>query len=1310
MRLILSVTVFLMSIFSCIPAGAADSPAAALEMLHHESRTRLAERWRDDQAVAPAIDLLVRCDQAFGIHPLILRLPQRGGVWQKAKIVSAPDDVLIDKIDTDALTLDINDGDVIGVKGHLVIGWTPRTFLERGGWALQYNRQDEPDAYMHRQEKLAMQTHPHRSTTTYQLHAEAAVEGHTLEIALRERDGAWQEATASTPQWNRANHVVETDGLRIGPKKTLEGKLELTVLADRWVPDDGKPRPITLLPEITISDTGAIDGTYKLSGSMGEREGILSGSVNRELHGSYRFVREQERNGRLQVTIEIPDMNQATMLAMESAEQTETPAILSSLRSALAYHLALRDYPRPVSDAYAALKAASAHGDETRHSGILLEWLSTTLEANPISAEVVDSNPRFGPYHGEDLLGVKDGRNLIPVRNADPAQPQRWQRCSAWQIIGPFGVDAFPEAPMPEIVPPMNYAADALGPAAIEASVLEWQEADAIYHPAVPPASEVLESDWDHNAAKRDGNPKHSITYATTTIDVAADGEYYVALRAASQSVQLWIDQRMVDYPLPNGIFNRHQPLILRLPLSAGQHDVMMRIANNFEQIRAELWFCTAGTTEQDRTTAQTATTPPPQQWSWRGENNMGLYPEAEPPMTWDQEKGLNVAWRTAVPSGRGGVTVAGNRAFTTADPAQLLAINLDDGKILWQVSADDSEDSVQTASTTPVTTADRVWGWFGTGHAVCVDHDGNQLWTVDTGLRASGIHLASPILVDDLMIIQGIDSEHEQVAILALDASTGEQRWRSLPGADAIDFIIMSPRNECRWYRDSRPGDGWGLAAMRLHNADQHLDVIITHDGALLDAGDGRLITRRMPMVDGNRAPALIDGNTAYFSTTPGHSATELWLEADGRIGYRLRWLTRRRTFSGGGIPLRHSSSWPMSPLMIDDLLHVHRQDYGHRPRHRVRPFGNGDIYDPASGRWLGHRFNLTEGSNPSLPMVQAGTWLFAGNSGQGCTMGFSKEYGELTVALPGRSLLHITSNRIDPTYAAPVAAGKMLLVRGNEHLTAFAVDGEDGLRKQWERIADEQMAFIPPRPLADAITVVKATPGDFHAQDSMSVVDILPGICFNAWLIAGPIPPDAEVETPQIHDVKSLPEIGGQLPGSEVEWQSLTPRDHKIMSTSFAPEFHWTTDRPRFDHRIDLMALMGGLPGPGTSLLMATVLSIPETITANLVTGAAGMPPGSVTAFLGGKAVPVDAPLHLEAGCHILLLRIDFGRLPPFVRSLVIKPHLALSSDQGDPVQAWYDLIAERRPIIERVAEIENNRDAERARQLLEMLDNRK
>jgi len=67
----------------------------------------------------------------------------------------------------------------------------------------------------------------------------------------------------------------------------------------------------------------------------------------------------------------------------------------------------------------------------------------------------------------------------------------------------------------------------------------------------------------------------------------------------------------------------------------------------------------------------------------WRSDGT-GIYPDADPPLTWSTDK--NVVWKTLLPSRSNSSPVAvGDRVFVCAEPDALLCVGAKDGRILWQ-------------------------------------------------------------------------------------------------------------------------------------------------------------------------------------------------------------------------------------------------------------------------------------------------------------------------------------------------------------------------------------------------------------------------------------------------------------------------------------------------------------------------------------------------------------------------------------------------------------------------------------------------
>lgn len=203
----------------------------------------------------------------------------------------------------------------------------------------------------------------------------------------------------------------------------------------------------------------------------------------------------------------------------------------------------------------------------------------------------------------------------------------------------------------------------------------------------------------------------------------------------------------------------------------------------------------------------------------WRGPDGQGVSPESKLPSEWAPDK--NITWKTPIPGrGHSSPVVWNDRVFLTTDiegdtipgaaPAKhaiegkpfvhpdsvggnrhhtmkVLALDARSGKILWEQTAyagavyDDRHKRGSYASPTPVTDGRRVFAYFGSEGVYAYDVDGKPLWKASVGKIATlGMGVAtSPVLHRDLIILQCDDDEGAKSFIVALDASTGRERWR---------------------------------------------------------------------------------------------------------------------------------------------------------------------------------------------------------------------------------------------------------------------------------------------------------------------------------------------------------------------------------------------------------------------------------------------------------------------------------------------------------------------------------------------------
>ena len=161
-------------------------------------------------------------------------------------------------------------------------------------------------------------------------------------------------------------------------------------------------------------------------------------------------------------------------------------------------------------------------------------------------------------------------------------------------------------------------------------------------------------------------------------------------------------------------------------------------------------------------------------------------------------------AWTADLPGkGHSSPVAWGDRIFLTAEDSArpgvrwVLAVSAGDGRELWR-----HEDRFEAyplhsfnsyAASTPACDAERVYvSWVsGTRRVVlALDHAGAKAWQVDLGFyREDHGSSASPIVVDDLLIVPNDHSEGTDAGIYALETKTGKTRWFTPTAPERTSF-----------------------------------------------------------------------------------------------------------------------------------------------------------------------------------------------------------------------------------------------------------------------------------------------------------------------------------------------------------------------------------------------------------------------------------------------------------------------------------------------------------------------------------------
>jgi outer membrane protein assembly factor BamB len=204
----------------------------------------------------------------------------------------------------------------------------------------------------------------------------------------------------------------------------------------------------------------------------------------------------------------------------------------------------------------------------------------------------------------------------------------------------------------------------------------------------------------------------------------------------------------------------------------------------------------------------------------WRGPGGQGISSETKLPASWTPEK--NITWKAEVP-GRGhsapvvwndrvfvttaieGEAVPGAKAVEHTDGGKpflhpdsvgaerkhtykVMAFDGRTGKPVWEQTAwqgvpfDNRHRKGSFASPSIATDGKLVFAYFGSEGVFAYDVAGKPVWNTSVGkVKTLGLGAASsPVIYQDLVILQCDDDEGKDSAIVGLDAKTGKERWRT--------------------------------------------------------------------------------------------------------------------------------------------------------------------------------------------------------------------------------------------------------------------------------------------------------------------------------------------------------------------------------------------------------------------------------------------------------------------------------------------------------------------------------------------------
>ena len=382
------------------------------------------------------------------------------------------------------------------------------------------------------------------------------------------------------------------------------------------------------------------------------------------------------------------------------------------------------------------------------------------------------------------------------------------------------------------------------------------------------------------------------------------------------------------------------------------------------------------------------------QDWpAFRGPTGQGHSAERGLPVEWSES--TNVLWKMPVP-GRGwsSPVVSGGRVWLTtstgegAGSLRLLAYDFDTGRELLdsevfridETTSPNPKNSL--ASPTPVldVDGDRVYVHFGADGTAALTTDGDVVWTTRFPYVTQHGNGGSPVLYRDRLILS-IDG-YDTAFVVALDAATGEERWRTLrrqPISQAYSTPLVI-----------RVGDRDQLFSIGAFRATAY-DLESGEEIWEVSYGDGF-----------SNVPAPVFGHGIVYVATGFQVPSLLAVRADGLgdvTATHTAWTLRR------GVPLTPS------PLLVGDELYI------------VSDLGVATCLDARTGET---RWRERLGGNFSASPVFADGRIY-----------FQSEEGVTTVVAPGIEYRELATNQLDGTILASMAvANGSLFIRTHDHL----------------------------------------------------------------------------------------------------------------------------------------------------------------------------------------------------------------------------------------------------------------------------------
>lgn len=405
----------------------------------------------------------------------------------------------------------------------------------------------------------------------------------------------------------------------------------------------------------------------------------------------------------------------------------------------------------------------------------------------------------------------------------------------------------------------------------------------------------------------------------------------------------------------------------------------------------------------------------------WRGPGSQGISTETQLPTEWTP--GKNIAWKTALPAGHSSPIVWGDRIFVTSaiegevvpgakavthtmegkewvhpdsvsadrtHTLKVLAIDAKTGKILWDRTAyegtvyDARHRRSGFAGPTAATDGTMVYAYFGPEGLYAYDFSGRLAWKIVEKFRTLGLGTGtSPVVFQNLVIIQRDENEGKESVLAAYDKQTGKGAWTT---KRPVQISWTTPVLV--------------TAGNRTELVTNGTEFVIGYDPAT-----GRELWRT-PGVDSNAIHTPLVGK-GLVVVTAGFPAKKVIAIRPGDVAAdrRIAWEYAKGT------------GYVVSNILYGDYLYL------------LTDNGVVTCLDAATG-------TITyEGGRPPVPSHFMGSPVAFGGF-----IAMTSEDGETFMLKAGPRHEIVRTNTVDePVYSSPAIANGRIYIRGEKHLFAI-------------------------------------------------------------------------------------------------------------------------------------------------------------------------------------------------------------------------------------------------------------------------------